>query len=302
MIILFIASLILFIATQVLSGKIKPEGVFSIFSLSPGSRPPTISVSKIIPPQNVSGTPKYSEEPLKETPKEQIIPPKGFTVSQLSPYYKKVKIQSVYGSQYIGSISTFTLYADYGNKDSINITGWRIKGNIEEILVPQAIADYSFYGSLYPGDIALASGDYLYAYGNNSPAGGNFRLNKCIGYLNNTYNFNRPLPGSCPSIKNSSEISTFPGDCQSFIYSLSGSCRIPNANEVNRFTSQIYEGCRRYLDNFNYGSCYKAHRSDADFFSREWRVWIGRQFSFDPRHDLILLFDRNGLLVDIYIY
>jgi len=300
MIILFVGSLIIFIAAQTLSGKIKPEGAFSIFSLTPGtSTPPVVQVSNTPTPSSNNNN-NGQEQQKKE---EKVTPPEGFTVNQLSPYYKKVKIQSVYGSQYLGNVSTFTLYADYGNKESIDITGWRINSNREEILIPQAVADYSFYGSLYPSDIKVIAGDYVYAYGSHPPVGENFRLNKCIGYLNSNYDFNPSLSGSCPSVSNTAEISSFPGDCQSYIYSLSGSCRTPKANDINRFTAQIYNTCRTYIENtFNYGACYKAHRSDPDFFSHEWRVWIGRQFAFDSQHDSIRLFDRNGLLVDVYKY
>ncbi len=295
MIILFIAGLLIFLASQLLSGKIKPEGAFSILSLTPGTSTPII-VPRENPPSTSKGGSRHIEK------KETVIPPPGFTVNQLSPYYQKVRVQSVYGTSYLGSVSTFTLHADYNNQNPINITGWRIKGNREEILIPQAIADYSFYGVLYPTDIAVEPNDYIYAYGTNAPAGENFRLNKCIGYLNEKYAFNPSLSGSCPYVDRG-EIGGFPGDCQSYIYSLSGSCRTPKADELNRFTAQIYDACRRYIEtNFNYGACYRAHRSDRDFFSHEWRIWIGRQFTFDPQHDVIRLFDKSGLLVDLYTY
>ncbi len=296
----------MFVAIQAFTGKVKPEGVFSIFSLTPGGGP-KISSSEIIPPKvpvevSTSQSAENNNTGSSNTNLPVITPPAGFTLSQLSPYYGKVHLQSANGSPYSNMLSTFSVYADYGNKEPIDVTGWSLKGNFDDVLIPQAVSDYSPYSVYTPGDIMLAPGDDVYGYGTQSAVGQNFRLNKCIGYINNSNSFNPPLPYSCPSDVNKLAISGFPGDCQSFIYSVAGSCKVPSADALNQFTGPNYISCRDYLNRFNYTTCYQTHRADVDFFSHEWRVWLGRSFNFDNQHDNILLYDKNGLLVDQRIY
>ena len=238
----------------------------------------------------------------REPEKPVIVPPTGFSLSQLSPYYDKVRLESVtraYDDYY--SQSQFTLRTDYSLENGVNVTGWKIKGNKgAEIVIPRAIGDYGVQGFSQASDILLKKGDYLTVYSGKSPSNQNFRLNKCIGYLNNLYTFSPSLPNNCPSIDRNKIIS-FSGRCQSFIYSL-GTCEEPSSNERNQFTTPEDASCGSFLTALNYGGCYSAHRYETDFFSNEWRAWVNQQFSFDRDHDRVLLYDRNGLLVDEYTY
>lgn len=237
----------------------------------------------------------------REPEKPVIIPPTGFSLSQLSPYYDKVRLENVTRPYDSYSQAQFTLRTDYALENAVNITEWKIKGNRgAEISVPRAIADYGIQGSPQVSDILLKKGEYLVVYSGKSPNNQNFRLNKCIGYLNNSYTFSPPLPHSCPSVERTIMVS-FSGKCQSFIYSL-GTCREPSSNEKNQFTLSEDAGCSAFLNSLNYGGCYSAYRYQTDFFSTEWRAWIDQQFSFDRDHDRILLYDKSGLLVDEYTY
>lgn len=240
--------------------------------------------------------------PKREPEKPVIVPPTGFLLSQLSPYYDKVRLENVtrsYDDYY--SQAQFTLRTDYALENTVDVTGWKIKGNRgAEVSVPRAIADYGIQGSPQVSDILLKKGEYLVVYSGKSANNQNFRLNKCIGYLNNSYTFSPALPNSCPSVDRTTMVS-FSGKCQSFIYSL-GTCREPSSNEKNQFTLSEDAGCGAFLNSLNYGGCYSAYRYQLDFFSTEWRAWINQQFSFDKEHDRILLYDRSGLLVDEYTY
>lgn len=240
--------------------------------------------------------------PQREPEKPVIVPPTGFSLSQLSPYYDKVRLENVtrsYDDYY--SQAQFTLRTDYALENTVDVTGWKIKANRgAEMFVPQAIADYGIQGFPQTSDILLKKGDYLVIYSGKSANNKNFRLNKCIGYLNNSYTFSPALPNSCPSADRSSMVS-FSGRCQSFIYSL-GTCREPSSNEKNQFTTSEDASCSSFLNTLNYGGCYSAYHYQADFFSTEWRAWIDQRFSFDKEHDRILLYDRSGLLVDEYTY
>lgn len=232
--------------------------------------------------------------------KPAIVPPSGFTADDLSPYYGQVKFSSVYqGSSYIPS--RFSVRTNYTLSAPIDITGWSVKSNTGNLLIPGAVSDFNPSSLNQIGDIVLKSGDYVNFYSNFNPIGISFRLNVCTGYLNNTYKFNPPLPKNCPTMYKPSEIATFSGACQNLIKSLGG-CSTPSADKINSVPGPNDAECRAVLNRFNYGGCYNYHRNDANFFSNEWDVWIMNQMNFDWSHDRLLLFDRNNLLVDQYIY
>lgn len=238
-----------------------------------------------------------------ETPFDEPapVPPPGFTASQLSPFYQKVRIGGVNrGFGFNGISSIYLSVSDL--REAVNVTGWLIRSNKGTILtIPKAIADYKPVSSPVESDIILNPGDYLNIYDTVTSFGFNLRLNKCTGYLNNNFDFDPELPRACPFVERS-EIVSLSGKCQSFILSLGG-CRQPTADELNSFSNE--SACISYLNTVNYGNCYNRYRSDADFFSREWRISMGRNFNaanLDSQHDRILLFDKRGLLVDEYIY
>jgi hypothetical protein len=234
--------------------------------------------------------------PTTTIPASQI--PAGFTLAQLSPYFKKITIGSAYagyGSSY-GEISL----SSYGLSASstVDITGWQIKTNRGGEYIPQAIGLYDPSGLTAASDIFLGEGQYVYIY--SSPGPFNLRLNECIGYIANSNKFTPSLPDDCPSV-NQSAISAmgFTGACESYIYSL-GSCRVPNLN--NAPIPQNDYACRDYIsNNFNYKACFDAHESDPRFLSNQWWVWTGST-PLDRYHDVVNLFDKSGLLVDEYKY
>ncbi len=228
-----------------------------------------------------------------------ITPPIGFTSDQLSPYYGKITISGISAPSSFNPFSRISLSAN--SAQPIDVTGWQIKGNHAQLPnIPQTIDDFSAIGSNIKTDIVLSQNSALNIYSNRSPLGQNIRLNKCTGYLDSAYNFQPALPKTCPSPVNGSTI-LLSSRCQTFIRSLSA-CRVPTANERNMFSAPDESVCRAQLDQINYGGCYQEHRADPDFFTREWRVWLGYDFYFDNQHDRLLLFDENNLLVDDYTY
>jgi len=226
-------------------------------------------------------------------------PPPGFKESDLSPSFEKVKIRSVIKS---GINKIISLYVNYNLTSTINITGWKITSNNGvQIVIPQAINDY--YPSRYPKDEDIVgSGKHVInIYNWQSPNGRSFRLNKCIGYLDDYYNykFNPSLPCFYPKLYKKEEILSFSGRCQDYILSL-GNCKSPTPYELNSFSNE--PKCRYFLDRFSYDGCYNLLRNENDFLENEWRLWITGFWNFDERHDRILLLDKDNLLVDTYTY
>ncbi len=248
-----------------------------------------------------SYTSPSTQQPLPR-PAPQPTPLQGFSVADLSPFYKKVRVSNVRAvSYYSGDPGKFSLIADYSLEGSVNVTGWKLRVNKGgEVVVPQAVEDINLTQPSQVGDIILDKGQTLRAYGTQSPFSKNVRLNKCMGYLNEIYHPTPSFPSSCPT-KNRSDYINFSGRCQTFIRSLS-SCETPTPQELNQYSLPNDLGCRSYLDTLNYNGCYQKYRYTANFFSKEWRVWLNQAMPFDQEHDRVLLLDQNGLIVNEYIY
>lgn len=241
-----------------------------------------------------------AQEPVEEIPDYKI--PVGFSREKLSPYFEKIQISSVSLYFSINYPKTLQLYSYfYGKDESINISGWKIKGNRYELLIPQAVKIYNPESDNKEENIVLSGSNYLIFYSDKSPFSRNLRLNKCTGYLNNFYDFNPDLPDNCPGIERS-EYSGLSGQCQSYLMSL-GRCKMPDVNFYNSLPGTDQgNACRAFLNTISHAACFKKERDDNDFLSNEWRIWINEDFRFDSSHDRLLLFDKNGLLVDEYIY
>lgn len=307
---LFLAIILIVIAVALvnvaaqLKGSFKLENLSSIFRVgfqAPSAQnngTPSVSVEKNATTSSATGINKNSTPTPKPAapaaPAPQ--PPAGFTVADLSPFYGKIMIGTVYVSSY--GTSQVSLTASYGGSP-IDVTGWKIKSNRGEILIPQAVADFNPYGFGSDEDITLDSGGRLDIYNSTSPVSKNLKINECMGYLNNTYAFAPALQCSGVSMYNRSEIDTFSGNCQNYISSLGG-CQIPTPDKLNSFSNE--PACQSFLQRFNYAGCYNLNRSSSDFFTGKWIVWMPGIWSFDQSHDKVLLFDRNGLLVDERVY
>jgi hypothetical protein len=225
--------------------------------------------------------------------------PAGFTAAELSPYFHEVRFGGVSPSNpyYYGSYGQITLYTSFSQgQNPIDATGWKIASNRGGEYIPQAINLYDPSGLTAPTDIILQNGQYAYLYSSEGPF--NLRLNECIGYIAAQNKFTPPLPQNCPYVDRAG-ISGFTGACQNFIESI-GNCQVPNLNSAQ--FPQVDYACRDYIqDNFNYRACFNAHVNDADFLSNQWWIWMGSS-PLDPYHDNVYLYDKKGLLVDMYSY
>ncbi len=270
-----------------------------IFQGSPQEKISAPSQTYISPSPTYYNPSSYS--PPLEIPDYSI--PSGFTRNQLSSYFGKINIFASYAYGYINP-SEIKISSNLSNNEKVNISGWRIKSNNGEIVIPQAVNVYNPSGFSPQEDIVLSTNNYVNIYLSVNPVNKNFRLNKCVGYLQNTYVFNPPLPQNCPS-PSRSEISYLSGQCQSYILSLWG-CMVPDKDSESFYTSiggssKEEVDCRAFLDTINQNGCFQKYRWDNDFLSNEWRVWV-RQHILDSQHDRVLLFDKQGLLVDEYTY
>lgn len=230
-------------------------------------------------------------------------PPEGFSVRDLSPHFGRVRISSVYPPpSFSDDRSEFSIWAADVLTDGIAVTGWRVKGNKGEAVIPRAVSDYNPLAINTEGVIVLAQGDYLTVRSaGKGPFGKNFRVNQCMGFLNASFEFDPQIGWGCPQLYTQDELATLSGLCQSFIYSL-GSCEVPTAERWNESGVSSDAACRAIANRYSYAECYRRYRTSDAFFTNEWRVFLGERIAFDSFHDRILLFDERGLLVDLYTY
>lgn len=263
------------------------------------------STPRVLPPPS----PPPTKPPVAGgTPKTPAIDPRtipqGFTLEDLSPYFKQVRVGPVSGSaRTYTTISVRANFTDGNIPDGVNVTGWTLVGNRKsEQRIPRAAEVYTPSGSPPLTDIVLRQGHTLAMYSTSSPIG-NFRTNKCMGYIAKSFNFEPRLSASCPTIDKTG-ISTLKAACQDYINSL-GICPVPDLNAKGVLGD---DRCRAFLSDINYGGCFAEHRDDGDFLRSEWRVWLRppektkEEFFLDSRHDRVLLLDNNGFLVDLFTY
>ncbi len=176
----------------------------------------------------------------------------------------------------------------------VDIAGWRIGSLENEFAITGAQEIYTFGGSVKR--LVIRPGDEVRMFSGYSPRG-NFRINKCIGYLSELGNFNPPLERRCPN-PSYEDTNYLSNACRGYLSSLS-SCETPRASSVS-FNDR---SCQEYLNTVNYESCVSRHQSDSDFLSREIWVWVGDNLKyFDQRGDIVRIYDNAGRLVSQYRY
>lgn len=176
----------------------------------------------------------------------------------------------------------------------VDIKGWKIGSLENEFTIPGAQDIYTFGGS--QNSLVVRPGDEVHLYSGSSPRG-NFRINKCIGYLAELGNFNPPLEQRCPE-RSYEETNYLSNACKSYLDRLS-SCETPKAAPVS--FNDI--SCHEYLNTITYEGCVSRHRYDSDFSDRSIWVWAGDALRyFDQSGDIIRIYDKAGRLVSQYRY
>ncbi len=138
--------------------------------------------------------------------------PEGFTLEQLSPYFKKIRLSDMSAGSVtsLGRVGLSTPGLE--KEEGVNVTSWLIKGRRGGQHIPKAVEVYDPSGLTVESDIVLKKGETLNIYTSTSAIGRNLRLNKCIGYLQNTSKFVPALPKDCPR-PNRSEVQNFSSRC-----------------------------------------------------------------------------------------
>ena len=230
-----------------------------------------------------------------------IVPASVTFFINTSPYFKKMDISSVSRS---GSL-LITLRPNLYAGEEVNITGWKLQGEIGAVEIPFGIKTVFPGGISVPSDpITVTSKDTVYLTEEKSPFGRkiSFRPNICFGYLRHFYTFPLSVPSSCPDKPVERELRFFREQCQDFIlHDINFStCTVPG-HASNAAVATDSE-CLSYIENhFTYSACFQIHKDDENFIKNQWHIYMERDFT-RAKHDTIQLLDNNGLLVDTFLY
>lgn len=222
----------------------------------------------------------------------------SFSTAGFSSSYAQLKINDVRRS---GSTETdeYVKVTNY-SAASVDITGLKVKNKNNNIfLIPKGSEYLYLVNSDSSKDIILEPNKSAIIFSGSSPAGNNFRLNKCTGYLNYFYNFSPSLPQECPK-PTDQDIAALGKNCRDYINALQA-CATPNtADSKVSFDSQ----CTSYLTStFNYSGCVTRYQHDPDFLKNDWYIYLNRSSGFwDDSHDEAKLLDQNNNLIDSYSY
>ncbi len=192
------------------------------------------------------------------------------------------------------------LIASRSNSNDVNISGWKLRNSVGKEIEIKKADNLAYVGMLNnEEDIMISPGNRIIISTGNSPIGVSFQVNKCSGYLEQFQNFNPLLTQNCPHPVDTAKNQSLDQSCISYISTL---------QECKVYTGQIPEGlsstCTDYIrDNINHNSCIDAHKNDNDFYSGQWRIFLGSDIElWNNTSDLIRLYDTNGNLIDSAAY
>ena len=225
-----------------------------------------------------------------------------------------------------------TLNAQSDNKSPITISGWRLENGGAKRLYDQGgnvirgqnIVNYIPYGvdlwrpnNTTPlGPITLKPGDEAYVITGNSINTSylpkqSFRINKCMGYLENLpgYHFYPSISTSCPDPAKELGMENFGDVCEKYIDRISR-CHTPVASWVRDREGDMIETfdgqynlpsyCKTFAQQrFNYATCAAEYAKDKDFYQPEWRIYLGRVWEmYYKEKEMVTLYDSRGKIVD----
>ncbi len=216
-------------------------------------------------------------------------------------------------SQYLGMINIYVAKGYDGNPDfleivalktnkkPINITGWEIKSSTSRFSGKISLGAETIYqGKISEeSDIFLYPGEKALILPNSSPVGISFKMNKCIGYLEQFQEFYPHLPKYCPH-PGFDEPQIEDGGCKAFAKTINR-C---NAF-INDFPEDLSDTCKKTISKrLSYNSCVSEHIEENDFYKKEWRVYLGeKENAFGSKNgDFIRIYDAGGHLIESIFY
>ena len=196
------------------------------------------------------------------------------------------------------------LRAAYENYSPVLITGMTIESAItrNRAALGTALPVYFQNKQNSNTSVFLKPGEYAYIITGDSPLNYSFKVNKCVGYLEQYDDFYPSLNTYCPLITEA-DLPVYPNhlndNCLDYIPG------IPQCYEhVDPFPENINLECQQFiLKKMNYSACVSEHIQDPDFYTKEWRLYLNRdQPLWKTQREHIRLKDQSGNVIDEFSY
>lgn len=247
------------------------------------------------PPSSVNQSPANETITATTPPPSQKIP-----APNESPYKNQVNIVADAVHATNPNQEYITLTASYGNKESIDITGWTLTNKAGTVIKIGQGAYLPYSAQVNPQtDIKLEPGGKALLLTGKSPIATSFQINTCTGYFSQFQSFFPKLPEQCPYPKNLIGLYEMRDDaCIAYIEKLPR-CRMPQ--NIPLLTQ---DACRAVIEsNFSYAGCVANEGNKEKFYSKEWRVYLNKDAKlWKDKYEKITLTDRDGKTVDELSY
>jgi hypothetical protein len=186
------------------------------------------------------------------------------------------------------------------NLSNADATGWVLKNSQDESATLGQASPLPLSGKVNTVEpLKIKAGDHLFISTGRSPIGVSFRVNKCSGYLEQFQDFIPPISEECPSVTFGKNTGTLDNNCQSFLSSIR-----PCETNARQLPGGVLASCKAFLDStVNYNGCVANHKNDADFYLKEWRIFLGKEKElWAQEKETVTLLDEKGGLVDVFKY
>lgn len=198
----------------------------------------------------------------------------------------------------------FTLLASDSLEIPINITGWKVfdRNKRRSYPIPQGIRTFGDDATNISKNIRLDAGNIAIINTGRSPVSSSFRVNKCSGYRSQFKKFTPSVKTKCPKAIDELISNGSVSYSDNICYEIVEKVRLCNA--VTSIPTGISESCVDFLENrLNEDGCVEAHRNDPDFFTNEWRIFLGiNEEIWANKSNVLYLIDDKNKLVATLVY
>ena len=251
--------------------------------------------------QNNAGTnPPNTQTPPNENP--NLSATQYANIPNKSPYFKLITLARAYSGDAKPESEYLTLTTTYSLKKNIVITGWTVHSTSTGRSVSIGKAVYlptsQSVGIAGEDPVVMRPGDKAYVVSGRAPTGKSFLVNKCSGYFSQFQSYTPSLSYSCPQISRD-PLPQAPNQlkdaCLTYIESFP-QCKTP----VDSLPQNIGQECQNFIiEHANYSKCIEIHKTDTDFYSNEWRIYLGQSEKlWKTSRETLELLDASGKVVD----
>lgn len=213
---------------------------------------------------------------------------------RLSPHYHVARISWVNGGAQ--DPEQERLWLTNASREPITLSGWTLEGiRGTRYTIPKAVNLPLAYSQDSETPLAIPPGGGVLVASGRGQLQMNFRLNRCMGYLQREYRFDPGVSGDCPRPR-IEDLVGFSEACINFLRGQWG-CPTPNLQDIRIAQDSA---CVAYAaEHYSYGGCLRDFGNDPSVYLNEWRVYLRLSSeAWQNSYDTIILRDPQGFLVD----